>query len=293
MPWNDTAQLNYLNPEVREAVIQTILHVARQFPVIRFDAAMTLTKRHFQRLWYPEPGTGGAIPTRAESGLSREEFSAAMPAEFWREVVDRVAAEAPNTLLLAEAFWLLEGYFVRTLGMHRVYNSAFMVMLRDEDNGKYRQVMKNTLEFDPEVLRRFVNFMNNPDERTAVDQFGSSDKYFGVCTLMITMPGLPMIGHGQIEGFSEKYGMEYRRAYWDERPDPWLVERHEREIVPLLRRRYLFAGVENFNLYDFVGAQGGVNEDVFAYSNRVGDERSLVVVHNKFASARGWKRTAV
>ncbi|HJW82857.1 MAG TPA: alpha-amylase family glycosyl hydrolase, partial [Anaerolineae bacterium] len=35
MPWNDTAQLNYLKPEVREAVIQTILHVARQFPVIR------------------------------------------------------------------------------------------------------------------------------------------------------------------------------------------------------------------------------------------------------------------
>ena len=63
MPWNDTAQLNYLNPEVREAMIQTIIHVARQFPVIRFDAAMTLTKKHFQRLWFPEPGTGGAIPT--------------------------------------------------------------------------------------------------------------------------------------------------------------------------------------------------------------------------------------
>lgn len=44
MPWNDTAQLNYLNPEVREAVIQTILSVARKFPIIRFDAAMTLTK---------------------------------------------------------------------------------------------------------------------------------------------------------------------------------------------------------------------------------------------------------
>ena len=57
MPWNDTAQLNYLMPEVREAVIQTILHVARQFPVIRFDAAMTLAKRHIQRLWFPEPGT--------------------------------------------------------------------------------------------------------------------------------------------------------------------------------------------------------------------------------------------
>jgi len=214
-PWNDTAQLNYLKAEVREAVIQTILHVARMFPIIRFDAAMTLTKRHYQRLWFPEPGTGGAIPSRAEHGLTKAQFDAAMPNEFWREVVDRVAAEAPNTLLLAEAFWLMEGYFVRTLGMHRVYNSAFMNMLRDEENGNYRNVIKNTLTFDPEVLKRYVNFMNNPDERTAVDQFGKGDKYFGVCTLMATLPGLPMFGHGQIEGFTERYGMEYRRAYYD------------------------------------------------------------------------------
>ena len=55
-PWNDTAQLDYLNPAVREQVIQTILHVARLFPVIRFDAAMTLAKRHFHRLWFPGPG---------------------------------------------------------------------------------------------------------------------------------------------------------------------------------------------------------------------------------------------
>ena len=84
----------------------------------------------------------------------------------------------------------MEGYFVRTLGMHRVYNSAFMNMLRDEENANYRSVIKNTLEFDPEVLKRYVNFMNNPDERTAVDQFGKGDKYFGVCTLMATLPGL-------------------------------------------------------------------------------------------------------
>ena len=86
--------------------------------------------------------------------------------------------EAPDTLLLAEAFWLMEGYFVRTLGMHRVYNSAFMNMLRDEENAKYRTVIKNTLEFDPEILKRYVNFMNNPDERTAVDQFGKGRQVF-------------------------------------------------------------------------------------------------------------------
>ncbi len=293
MPWNDTAQLNYLHPEVREAVIQTILHVARQFPVIRFDAAMTLTKRHYQRLWFPEPGTGGAIPTRADHGLTKEQFEAAMPVEFWREVVDRVAAEAPDTLLLAEAFWLLEGYFVRTLGMHRVYNSAFMHMLRDEDNAKYRSVMKNTLEFDPEILKRFVNFMNNPDEETAVAQFGKGDKYFGVCTMLATLPGLPMFGHGQVPGLAEKYGMEYRRAYWEEEPDQFLIERHEREVFPLLHRRNLFAEVEHFLLYDFYSPEGHVNEDVFAYSNRSDGERALVLYHNKFATARGWVRTSV
>jgi glycosidase len=293
MPWNDTAQLNFLRDEVREAVTQMILHVARKFPIIRFDAAMTLAKKHYQRLWFPEPGTGGAIPSRAEYGLAREQFNELFPEEFWRQVVDRVAEEVPDTLLLAEAFWLMEGYFVRTLGMHRVYNSAFMNMLRDEDNAKYRSVMKNTLEFDPRIMKRYVNFMNNPDERTAVDQFGKGDKYFGICTLLATMPGLPMFGHGQIEGYTEKYGMEYRRAYWDEKPDPHLVARHEREIFPLLHRRYLFAGVENFLLYDFFTPEGHVNEDVFAYSNRVGGEKALVIYHNKYAETRGWIRNSV
>ena len=292
MPWNDTAQLNYLIPEVREAVIQTILEVARKFPVIRFDAAMTLSKKHYQRLWYPEPGTGGDIPSRTEFSLSRDQFDTAVPVEFWREVVDRVAQEVPDTLLLAEAFWLMEGYFVRTLGMHRVYNSAFMNMLRDEKNAEYRLVIKNTLEFDPEILKRYVNFMNNPDERTTVDQFGKGDKYFGICVLLSTMPGLPMFGHGQLEGFTEKYGMEYQKAYWDEDVDLNLVQRHEKEIFPILRRRYLYANVENFLLYDFFNQNGSVNEDVFAYSNRIGENKSLVIYHNRFGSTSGWIKTS-
>jgi len=287
MPWNDTAQLDYLNPEVREAVIQTILAVARRSPVIRFDAAMTLARQHFHRLWFPEPGAAGAVPSRAEYSMSRADFDLAMPREFWREVVDRVAKEAPDTLLLAEAFWLLEGYFVRTLGMHRVYNSAFMNMLRDERNAEYRQLIRSTLEFDPQILKRYVNFMSNPDERTAVDQFGTGDKYFGVATLMATMPGLPMFGHGQIEGLEEKYGMEFRRPRWNEAPNEGLVWRHELQLFPLLRRRRFFAEVDRFLLFDFVADDGSVDENVFAYSNEIDGERSLVVFHNRYAETRG------
>ncbi|HAV42702.1 TPA: alpha-amylase, partial [bacterium] len=288
MPWNDTAQLNFCLPEVREAVIQTIIHVARLFPIIRFDAAMTLTKRHYQRLWFPQPGEGGDIPSRAGHGLTREEFNRLFPNEFWREVVDRVAEEAPGTLLLAEAFWLMEGYFVRTLGMHRVYNSAFMNMLKMEENAKYRRLLKDVLAFNPQILKRFVNFMSNPDEETSIAQFGKDDKYFGVCLMMVTLPGLPMFGHGQIEGFTEKYGMEYRRSYWDEEVDWNLVARHKQEIFPLLKKRYLFADAENFVLYDLCHENGSINENVFCYSNMCGEERALILYNNRFKRASGW-----
>ncbi|GGH10213.1 alpha-amylase family glycosyl hydrolase [Silvibacterium dinghuense] len=285
--WNDTAQLDYSKAHVREQVIQTILHVARQFPIIRFDAAMTLAKKHVQRLWFPLPGAGGAIPSRAEFAMTQEQFDALMPHEFWREVVDRVAAEVPGTLLLAEAFWLLEGYFVRTLGMHRVYNSAFMNMLRDEENAKYRSYLQKTIEFDADILKRYVNFMSNPDERTAIDQFGTGDKYFGVCTMMATLPGLPMFGHGQIEAFTEKYGMEFKKARYDEWPNEDLVARHMREIAPLLKNRALFAESQNFAFYDFWTESGTVDENVFAYSNRRGDQRALVLFHNRYGETQG------
>ncbi len=288
MPWNDTAQLDFLKAEVREAVIQMIFHTARKFSIIRFDAARVLAKRHFQRLWYPQPGTGGAIPSRSDYALSKEDFDHAIPQEFWREVVDRINAELPDTLLLAEAFWLLEGYFVRTLGMHRVYNSAFMNMLKREENAKYRELIRSTLQYNPEILKRYVNFMSNPDEETAIAQFGKDDKYFGIAVLLVTLPGLPMFGHGQIEGFTEKYGMEYQRSYYDEHADEHLIWRHEQEIFPLMRRRHLFSQVVDFELYDFVDTSGNLNENVFAYSNKAGDERALICFHNKYEETRGW-----
>ena len=291
MPWNDTAQLDFLNPATREAVYQQIKHVASNFPIIRFDAAMTLAKKHIQRLWYPKPGHGGDIAGRTQHGMDELEFNQRIPQEFWREVVDRINEELPDTLLLAEAFWMMEGYFVRTLGMHRVYNSAFMNMLKNQENQKYRETIKNTIAFEPEILKRFVNFMNNPDEETAVAQFGDGDKYFGVCTLLATMPGLPMFGHGQIEGYREKYGMEYRRAYWDERPNQHLVDEHYRRIFPLLRKRYLFSGVDYFQLFDLY-RDGSVQQSAFCYVNGTERERALVLYNNQYECVEGWIKTS-
>jgi glycosidase len=292
MPWNDTAQLDMLKHEVRQAVIGKIMDVARRFSIIRFDAAMTLAKKHFSRLWYPRPGSGGDIPSRADHAMSQQEFDEMFPVEFWREVVDRMNAEMPDTLLLAEAFWLMEGYFVRTLGMHRVYNSAFMHMMKNGENAKYRDLISNTLEFEPEILKRYVNFMSNPDEETAIRQFGNGDKYFGACIMMATLPGLPMFAHGQIEGYTEKYGMEYQRAYYKETPDQALVDRHQREVFPLLKKRFLFSEVDHFFQFDFNSPSGEVNENVFAFSNRSGNEASLVLFNNAYEGAEGRLKTS-
>lgn len=280
LPWNDTAQLDYLRPDVRRAVIETTVAVARRFPLIRLDAAMTLARRHYRRLWHPLPGDGGAVPSRAALGLPPAEFDARMPREFWRELVDTLAVEAPGTMLLAEAFWLMEVYFVRSLGMNRVYNSAFMHSTLEERNAEYRAYLKRYLLEAPAVLARFVNYMSNPDEESAAEQFGDGDKAFGVATLMATLPGLPMFGHGQVEGLREKYGMEFSRPRTAEAPREWHVQRHLRQIAPLLERRELFAGNEAFRLFDLVAADGSVQEDVYAFVNGQGDERVLVVYNN-------------
>jgi hypothetical protein len=189
---------------------------------------------------------------------------------------------------------MMEGYFVRTLGMHRVYNSAFMNMLKREQNADYREIIRKTLAFEPGILGRFVNFMNNPDEETAVTQFGTGDKYFAAATLLSTMPGLPMFGHGQIEGLAEKYGMEFRRPYWDEQPDADLISRHEREIFPLLRKREAFASATNFRFFDVHRDDGSVAESVYAYTNRdANGVRTLVVVNNAYESVQGTMAEAV
>jgi hypothetical protein len=73
--------------------------------------------------------------------------------------------------------------------------------------------------------------------------------------------------------------------------DERLVAMHEKLIFPLMRRRWLFSGSENFVFYDFFdGPQ--VNEDVFAYSNRSGDQVGLILYHNRFGETGGWVRAS-
>ena len=79
MPWNDTAQLNFLLPEVRQAMSDLIVTIARRFSLIRFDAAMTLARKHFRRLWFPPPGGSAGVPSRSAFWMSDADFEKVFP----------------------------------------------------------------------------------------------------------------------------------------------------------------------------------------------------------------------
>jgi hypothetical protein len=71
-----------------------------------------------------------------------------------------------------------------------------------------------------------------------------------------------------------------------------LLQHHEKLIFPIMKKRYLFANADNFLLYDFWSGNI-VNEDVFAYSNRVNNEHSLIIYHNKYAETKGFIKNSV
>jgi hypothetical protein len=164
--------------------------------------------------------------------------------------------------------------------MHRVYNSAFMTMLRDGKNAEYRTILRDTTAYDPELLRRYVNFLTTPDEEPAAVGFGVGDRALLAATLAATLPGVPMLGHGQWEGQRERYGMEYRAPRTSDPISADHVERYDREIAPLLRARHLFAGVTDFRWFDAKSGNKSARESAYAFSNAAASARSLVIALN-------------
>jgi hypothetical protein len=55
-----------------------------------------------------------------------------------------------------------------------------------------------------------------------------------------------------------------------------------------MKKRYMFSQVNDFWFYDFHDNYGNVNENVYAFSNRSGNERAIVIYNNKYEHTSGW-----
>src|SRR5690606_41553552 len=125
-------------------------------------------------------------------------------------------------------------------------------------NSCLKDLLEDVPARDAWVLERYVNYLTPPDEESARTTFGDGDRYFGVATLLCTLPGLPLFGHGQSEGLLETYGMEFGAPRIDERPDEGFRRRHRRELAPLLARRSRFASASDLSFMRLVGESGEV-----------------------------------
>jgi len=99
--------------------------------------------------------------------------------------------------------------------------------------------------------------------------------------MMLTLPGLPLFAHGQIEGFYEKYGMEYDRPHNNENEDEGFVNWHYYEIFPLMKMRKIFSGIKNFEYFAGITKKRKFEKNVFAYINKFGRKKALVIYNNK------------
>ncbi len=295
VPWNDTAQLNYLNPEVRRKMIDTIIAVSKDFPLIRLDAAMTLTRLHYKRLWFPPPGEGGAIPSRSGKISSHDEFDSLYgDLEFWQDVLTALNRENPQALLLAEAFWLMEPYFINHIGMHKVYHSAFMNILRDYPGHKFNEYLNYLFQHYPKTtLNHYVNFLSTPDEAPAAVSFGKGDRFHAASILLCTFPGTPLFAHSQWDGLEEQYGMEFAAPIHNLPSDKGFFDYYSSILMPVLSNRRWFSDAHNFMLQSFTGFGDEKEKNVICYSNRFENNTVYVVVNYQDSEINGKISTSV
>ena len=146
-PWTDTLQLNVFSSELRQAVIETLRHIADQCDGVRCDMAMLLITRIFQQTWGQRAGD------RPKT-------------EFWYEVIQAVREIHPNFVFMAEAYWDLE-WELQQLGFDYCYDKRLYDRLI-HDNAE--EILSHQLA-DLTYQDKLVRFIENHDEPRAAAAF--------------------------------------------------------------------------------------------------------------------------
>ena len=233
---------------------------------------MTLAKRTSSASGIPLPGSGGAIPSRAESADAQAEFDAPMPSRVLargrrpgRRRGARHAAAGRGVLADGGLLRPHAGHAPRLqqrVHEHAARREERRVPAGDQEHARVRPA-------DPQALRQLHEQSRRADGgrpvrgRRQVLRRGHAD---GDDARPADVRPRPDRGLRR----ALRHGVPPRVRRRDARPE--LIARHEREIFPLLHQRSRFAEVDDFALYDFAATTAGVNEDVFAFSNtRDGD----------------------
>ena len=213
--WSDTAQLNYLNPETRQAVIQRLEKIALHCDGVRCDMAMLILNEVFQRVW-GMANNGPDYPPPAE--------------EFWAQAIRQV----PGLIYIAEAYWDTE-WALQQLGFDFAYDKRLYDRLKSGRPHDVYLHLTASLDYQDKLLR----FIENHDENRSITAFGRG-KVEAVAALYSTLPGMKLFFHGQIEGKQMHLPLQIRRSK-PEAPDPEIKAFYS-QLLPVVNEEIFHKG---------------------------------------------------
>ncbi len=207
-PWRDVAQLNYFNPETRQAMQETLVALAAHCDGVRCDMAMLPLNEVFERTW---------------RGVLREAWPP-LADEFWPVAT----AAAPGLVYLAEVYWDLEERMLGQ-GFDLVYDKRLLDALQAPDAGARARALVTSDRPPPARLARFLD--NHDEPRSAAALAG---RLPAAAALVGTLPGVRFFFDGQYEGRRLRIPVQLRR--WPEEPE-------DRGIRSLYERVMRFASL--------------------------------------------------
>eukprot|EP00698_Gefionella_okellyi_P023976 TRINITY_DN8342_c0_g1_i1.p1 TRINITY_DN8342_c0_g1~~TRINITY_DN8342_c0_g1_i1.p1 ORF type:complete len:524 (-),score=84.56 TRINITY_DN8342_c0_g1_i1:420-1991(-) len=201
LPWYDTLQFNYWNPDLVKLRIQELLKVASLSDAIRCDMAYLLLNDQIGNNWGKQLSSWGY--TRPSD-------------EFWSVAIKAVKQQYPNTVFLAEVY----DPYQQTLlsqGFDFVYDKDLYDRLGSGNLDNVRGFINGV---GAGFLQHGANFVQNHDEPPAAAFFGSWWRADAAALLTMTLPGMRFYFMGQFEGFKNRLQIQLRRAL----PEPVVPE---------------------------------------------------------------------
>jgi len=208
--WPDTLQLDYGNPETREAMRGELQAAASLCDGLRCDMAMLILPEVFQRTW----------------GIAAE--------PFWPAAIRAVRNRNPGFVFAAEVYWNLEWTMLQQ-GFDYAYDKTLYDRLVARNGRAVREHLLAGLDYQ----RHLVRFLENHDEPRAAGIF-PWEGHQAAAAVTFLSPGLRFFHQGQFEGRRKHLSIHLNRGP-AEPPDPTVGEFYQR-LLKMLRNPTLRNG---------------------------------------------------
>lgn len=180
-PWTDTAQLDYRNPDLQEALRDLLKQLADICDGVRCDMAMLVLSEVFGRTW------------------------GSHPEEFWPRAIFETRAANPDFLFMAEVYWGKDKELLE-MGFNLTYDKVPL------DQAVHGPLWDRDLFDLPESEhRRRVRFLENHDEPRIASRI-DKNRAFAAASWLFSLPTTRLIYEGQLEGAKVRPPVQLLRA---------------------------------------------------------------------------------